>query len=85
MAFGFAALVRTKGEYRMRQLLASIALAAGLCCFLPAQASAWTCTAVGLSGRTATGSAILIERARGIALRRCERRNAGPCMIRWCR
>ena len=69
----------------MRRFLASITLAAGICCFLPGQASALTCSAVGPSGRTATGSAVLIERARGIALRRCERRNAGPCTIQWCR
>jgi hypothetical protein len=69
----------------MRRFLASITLAAGICCFLPGQASAWTCEAVGSLGRVATGSAILMERARGIALRRCERRNAGPCTIRSCR
>jgi hypothetical protein len=69
----------------MRRFLASIALAAGIFCFLPGQASAWTCAAVGSLGLTATGSAILIERARGIALRRCERRNAGACTIQWCR
>ena len=69
----------------MRRFVASIALAAGICCFLPGQASAWTCAAVGSLGRAATGSAIFMERARGIALRRCERRNAGPCTIQWCR
>jgi len=69
----------------MRRLLASITLAAGMLCFLPGQASAWTCLAVGASGRTATGSAILVERARAIALRRCDRRNPGNCTIQWCR
>jgi hypothetical protein len=69
----------------MRRFLASIALAAAVCCFLPEQASAWTCMAVGSGGRTATGSAILIERATGIALRRCDRRNVGACTIQWCR
>jgi hypothetical protein len=69
----------------MRRFLASISLAATVCCFLPGQASAWTCMAVGNLGRSATGSAILVERARGIALRRCERRNGGMCDIQWCR
>jgi hypothetical protein len=70
----------------MRWFLASMTVAAGLCCFLPGQASAWTCLAAGPSGRTATGSAILEQRARGIATRRCERRNAGgPCNIKWCK
>ena len=70
----------------MKRYLASMTLAAGICCFLPSQASAWTCVAVGPAGRTATGSAILEERARGIALRRCERRNPGAlCTIQACR
>jgi hypothetical protein len=69
----------------MRRIVASIALAAATCCFFSGQASAWTCMAVGSGGRTATGSAILIERARGIALRRCDRRNIGACTIQWCR
>src|SRR5262249_315829 len=75
-----------KGGYRMRAFLTSIALAAAIYCCLPSQASAWTCMAAGSSGRTATGSAILVERAGGIALRRCERRNPGaPCAVQWCR
>jgi len=70
----------------MRRCLASLMLVAGMCCFLPSQASAWTCIAGGSAGRTATGSAILEERARGIALRRCQRRNPGPpCTIQSCR
>jgi len=85
LQFGLCSYRSTNGENgKMRTLLASMALAAGLF-LIPAQASAWTCGAVGASSRTATGSAILIERARGIALRRCERRNAGGCTIRWCR
>jgi hypothetical protein len=69
----------------MRRIVASIALAAATCCFFPGQASAWTCMAMGSGGRTATGSALFIERARGIALRRCGRRNAEACTIQWCR
>ena len=57
----------------MRRIVASIALAAAMGCFSVGPASAWTCMAAGSGGRTATGSAILIERARGIALRRCDR------------
>jgi hypothetical protein len=69
----------------VRAFLASIVLATGVSFCFSSQASAWTCEAIGGLGRSATGSAILIERARGIALRRCERRNAGPCTIQWCR
>jgi hypothetical protein len=69
----------------MRRILATMTLAAGLCCILAGQASAWTCVASGPSGRSATGSAILEERARGIAMRRCARRNSGPCTIQACR
>jgi len=69
----------------MRGVLASIALAASICCFLPSQASAWFCQATGAKGVAASGSALLEERARGIALRRCERRNGGPCTVQFCR
>jgi hypothetical protein len=68
----------------MRAFLAAIALAAGICCF-SGQASAWFCQATGPKGVAASGSALLEERARGIALRRCERRNGGPCTIQFCR
>jgi hypothetical protein len=69
----------------MKRFLVCITLASSISIFLPVQASAWTCVAAGALGRSATGSAILVERAQGIALRRCERRNAGPCSIQWCR
>lgn len=68
----------------MKRFFASITLATGLWCSFSGPAAAWTCAAVGVSGRTATGSAILAERAKGIALRRCERRNASGCTILWC-
>ena len=38
----------------MRRFLALIAFAVAVCCFLPEQASAWTCAAAGSGGRTAT-------------------------------
>jgi len=69
----------------MRALLASLALAAAIYGCLPGQASAWFCQATGAKGIAASGSALLEERARGIATRRCERRNGGPCTVQFCR
>jgi len=69
----------------MRGFLASIALAAAIYSVFPGRASAWFCQATGPKGVAASGSALLEERARGIALRRCERRNGGPCTVQFCR
>jgi hypothetical protein len=66
----------------MRLLFATIATAAMLA--VPTQASAWVCRADGI-GRTADGAGFTAERAKVVALRRCERGSLlHVCTIRWC-
>jgi hypothetical protein len=67
----------------MRLVLAAVATAVVLA-GAPSQALAWACRADGL-GSTAMGYGPTAQRAKFVALRRCERDSLlHVCTIRWC-
>ena len=67
----------------MRGMLATLTIVVAL--LAPSEASAWVCRAVGV-GAAGTGYGYSVERAKFVALRRCERRSMPPvCTILWCR
>ena len=69
----------------MRTGLATLAMVVTMLAFGVSDASAWVCRAGGV-GVTTFGSSRSIERAKFIALRRCERRSPVPvCTIIYCR
>ena len=69
----------------MRTGLATLAMVVAMLAFGLSEASAWVCRAGGL-GVTTFGSSRSIERAKIMALRRCERRSPlHVCTIIYCR
>jgi len=67
----------------MRGMLATLTIVVAL--LAPSEASAWVCRAVGV-GAAGTGYGYSVERAKFVALRRCERRSMlHVCTIQWCR
>jgi hypothetical protein len=69
----------------MKAILTMLCVAAALLGLAPSQASAWTCRATGV-GASATGHGHSAERAKFLALRRCERASLmHVCTILWCR
>lgn len=69
----------------MRTSLATLAMVVTMLTFGVSDASAWVCRAGGM-GVTTYGSSRSIERAKVMALRRCERRSPVPvCTILYCR
>ena len=69
----------------MRTGLATLAMVVTMLAFGVSDASAWVCRAGGV-GVTTFGSSRSVERAKFIALRRCERRSPVPvCTIIYCR
>ena len=69
----------------MRTGLATLAMVVTVLAFGVSDASAWVCRAGGM-GVTTYGSSRSIERAKVMALRRCERRSPVPvCTILYCR
>ena len=69
----------------MRGIFATAVVAASLLALNPSEASAWACRADGV-GSTGFGRGFSAERAKYIALRRCERGSLmHVCTIAWCR
>ncbi|MEA2988669.1 MAG: hypothetical protein QOG83_1380 [Alphaproteobacteria bacterium] len=67
----------------MRAVLATLAIAAAL--LGPSEASAWVCRAVGV-GAAGVGHGPSAERAKYVALRRCEHGSIlNVCTIQYCR
>jgi hypothetical protein len=69
----------------MKGFFATAVVAASLLALAPTQASAWACRADGW-GSWGWARSFSIERAKFVALRRCERGSAlHVCTISWCR
>jgi hypothetical protein len=69
----------------MKAIFATAAVVVSLLALSPSEASAWACRADGV-GSTGFGRGFSVERAKFVALRRCERGSfLHVCTITWCR